>query len=127
MRDRVDGGGTGAAVVVSLGGQGAAGGGHAGGGGGGGGHAAGGGDGGEQGLGLVAALEVLVLGDRVDHDAGAGSDRRPTVGLHDHRPNGDRRVEVPGEIDVADDACVRAALHRFEIVDDLHGPHLRCA
>ena len=35
------------------------------------GHAAGRGDGGEQGLGLVAALEVLVLGHAVDHDAGA--------------------------------------------------------
>ena len=32
---------------------------------------------------------------------------------------------LPRPVDVADDAGVRAALDRFELVDDLHRPHLR--
>ena len=49
--------------------------------------------------------------------------RRP----HEHRADGDRGVEVAAEVDVADDAGVRPALDRLELVDDLHRPHLRRA
>ena len=78
-----------------------------------GGHAARGGDRGQQRGGLVAALEVLVVGDRVGDDAGAGLERG-AVRADEHRADGDRRVEVAAEVDVADDAGVRAALDRLE-------------
>ena len=47
--------------------------------------------------------------------------------LDDQRADRDRRVEVAGEVDVADDSGVRAAFRRLELVDDLHRPHLRRA
>src|SRR5436853_5128867 len=83
------------------------------------GHAAGSGHGGEQRSGLVATLEVFVLGDRVDHDPRARLDRRPTVGLHHHRADGNGRVEIPREVEVADDAGVGTALDRLELLADL--------
>ena len=45
----------------------------------------------------------------------------------EHGADGDGGVEVAGEVDVADDAGVGPALDRLELVDDLHGPHLRRA
>ena len=90
----------------------------------GGGHAPGGRDRGQQGPGLVAALEVLVLGHRVGHDAGAGLHRGPAVVVDDHRADGDGGVDVAREVEVADHAGVGPALGRLEVVDDLHGPHL---
>ena len=63
--------------------------------------------------------------------AGIGVGDDPGPGLHarlavapDHRADRDRGVEVAGEVEVADDAGVRAALRRLELVDDLHRPHL---
>ena len=87
-------------------------------------HAAGRRDGGEQGGGLVAALQVLVVGIGVGDDAGAGLHAGDAV-VDEHRADGDRRVEVAAPVDVADDPGVRPALDRLELVDDLHRPHLR--
>ena len=78
---------------------------------------------GEQRPRLVVALQVLELGVAVGHDPGAGLHARPVAPPH-HRADRDRGVEVAGEVEVADDARVRAALHRLELVDDLHRPHL---
>ena len=59
----------------------------------------------------------------VGDDPGAGLHARPAAAPH-HRADRDRGVEVAGEVEVADDPGVRAALHRLELVDDLHRPHL---
>src|SRR5205823_13098809 len=74
---------------------------------------------------LVAALEILVGGVAVRHDPGAGLDGGCAVGGDQHGANGDGRVEVPGEVEVADHARVGASLGGLELVDDLHGAHLR--
>src|SRR5205085_11848267 len=87
-------------------------------------HAAGGGDGGQQGGRLVVAIVVLGRGVAVGHDARPRLHRRPPVGPHENRPDGDGGVEVAGEVKVADDAGVGAPLGGLEGVDDLHGPHL---
>ena len=58
--------------------------------------------------------------------APACTEARPS-GRDDHGADGDGGVDVAGEVDVADDAGVGPALGRLELVDDLHGPHLRRA
>jgi hypothetical protein len=55
----------------------------------------------------VLRLLVLQLRHRVGHDPGAGLDVGHAV-LDDRCPDGDRRVEVAGEVEVADDAAVHA-------------------
>src|SRR5438067_4027800 len=65
---------------------------------------------------LVPAFQVLVGGIRVCDDTGArlqGRLRSPP----DHRADRDRGVEVAGEVEVADDARVRATLRRLQVVD----------
>ena len=89
--------------------------------------AAGAGHGRQEGGRLVAAFEVLVGGVAVGDDAGAGLDGGGAVGRHQHGADGDGGVEVAGEVEVADHAGVRAPLGRLQLVDDLHGPHLRRA
>ncbi len=44
--------------------------------------------------------------------------------LDDDGPQGDARIHVAGEIDVADGPGIRTALVGLDLVDDLHGPHL---
>ena len=58
----------------------------------------------------------------------------PAAGLHvgdavaHHRgPDRDRHVEVAGEVEVADRTAVDPAPDRLELLDQLHGPHLRRA
>src|SRR5215212_3171713 len=83
-------------------------------------------DGSQEGGGLVAALEVLVVRDRIGNDAGARLERG-AVGSDEHRANRDRGVEVAAEVDIADDSRVRTTLDGFEFVDDLHRANLRRA
>ena len=66
--------------------------------------------------------------------AGSESATTPRAGLHvrdvvlDHdRADVDAGVEVAGVAQIADRAAVEAALHRLELVDDLHRPDLRRA
>ena len=72
------------------------------------GHPAGRGHRGQQRLGLVATLELLVLGHGVGDHPGAGLHRRPAVGRADHGADGDGGVDVATEVDVADDPARRA-------------------
>src|SRR3546814_15875932 len=44
--------------------------------------------------------------------------------LDDYRANRDCRVHFPAIAQVARGAAVDTPAHRFELVDDLHGPHL---
>src|SRR5205085_2794090 len=43
---------------------------------------------------------------------------------HHERPQGDARIHVAREVDVADGAGVGSAPMALDFVDDLHGPHL---
>src|SRR5688572_32295229 len=80
----------------------------------------GGGGRGEDRPGLVVAFEVFVGGVGVGHDAGSGRHGCATGAVDHHRADGDGGVEVAGEVDVTHDPGVGAALHRLELVDDLH-------
>ena len=75
---------------------------------------------------LRERFAVLVRGVRVGHHAGAGLQVRDVVLDHD-RADVDAGVEVAGVAQIADRAAVEAALHRLQLVDDLHRPDLRRA
>src|SRR5207253_8837323 len=71
-------------------------------------------------------LLVLALLVGVDHDPSTGV-RVSRVFGYDDRSNGDVEVRRPVESEIPDAPGVDAALHAFELVDDLHRPDLRGA
>src|SRR5205823_11020328 len=71
-------------------------------------------------------FQVLVVGIGDRHHPSTGGDARTPV-TPEHRADGDGRVDVPGEVEVADHTGVGTALLRLELVDDLHRAHLRGA
>src|SRR5699024_8181124 len=82
------------------------------------------GDGTQGGRGLGLGLAVLHGGVRVGHHTPAGLHVSGAV-LEAGGADGDGRVHVNGEVDVADRVPVDAALYRLEPVDDPHRGGLR--
>ena len=70
-------------------------------------------------------FEVLVFGNAVDNDAGTGLHMGDTIGADHECADSDGGVDRAREIEIADNARIRPALHRFERIDDLHRPDLR--
>src|SRR6185312_10838239 len=69
-------------------------------------------------------LIVLGSGHTVGDDAGAGL-IAVLVASEDQRADGDRMIHVAARAEVPDRAAVEAAADRLQLIDDLHGPHLR--
>src|SRR5262245_56554348 len=74
--------------------------------------------------GLIPCLFVLRRRIRVDDDARARLYVRAPV-RHDDRANGDAEVQVAGEVQISDGACVESAPRGLELLDDLHRTDLR--
>src|SRR5438067_4971903 len=63
---------------------------------------------------------------------GIGDDAGGRLDVHlaafdDRGADGDRDIHVAVEAEITDGAAVDAALHRLELIDELHRAHLRCA
>src|ERR1700693_2533744 len=83
-------------------------------------------DGAEEGRGLGFGFAVLLFGDRVGDDSGAGLDAADAV-FDDGHSYGDRDVQVSGRVEIADRAPLDASARGLELVDDFHRPDLRRA
>src|SRR6516225_6030800 len=77
----------------------------------------------EQRFGLVDAFLLLALGVGIGDDAGAGLDIHHAV-LDQRRTQHDAAVELACGGEIAHRSGIEPALVRFELVDDLHRPHL---
>src|SRR5258708_14993297 len=77
----------------------------------------------EQRLGLVDAFLLLGLGIGIGDDAGASLDIHRAV-LDQRRAQHDAAVELARSREITHRSGIEPALVRFELVDDLHRPHL---
>src|SRR4030095_11550850 len=73
--------------------------------------------------GLVSTLHVLEFGDAIVDDT-AGRLRIGDAVLHYDRADGESRIEVAGEVEVADRAAIWPTAVGLQIGDDLHRPDL---
>src|SRR6185437_15230879 len=80
-------------------------------------------EGAHHGAGLVDALDVLLLRDRIGDHAGADLDLSHAA-AQDDGTDEDAGAEIALVIEVEDAAAVGAAAGGFELLDDLHGADL---
>src|SRR5690554_5503276 len=78
----------------------------------------------QEGRGLVVAFLVLLVEDRVGHNAAASPEADRALRVH-QGTDGDIAVHVAVETDIADRPAVDASAMRFELFDDFHGANLR--
>src|ERR1035438_8604985 len=80
-------------------------------------------DGADDGAGLVGAFDVLVFGDGVGDDAGAGLDVA-LLAIHVQGADGDAGIQIAGKIRIENRAAVDTAARGLQLLDDLHGADL---